>query len=82
MDEFEKIKKELAQLYQNYRIQFRNLAYLEHQLDEHTRDEHERVQVTENSFKMMQTQIQEEELRVLKNEDSGMTYLVFFNLNN
>ena len=45
MDEYEKIEVELARLYEVYMEKFRNLTYLEQQLDEYNRQEQDKFEV-------------------------------------
>lgn len=73
MDEYEKIEEELQKQYDAYLERFRNLAYLEQQLDDHRRLEQERFEEAENTLRLMQSRLREEERRLLKsggNEDS------------
>jgi hypothetical protein len=46
MDEYEKIEEELQKHYDIYLEKFRNLAYLEQQLEDHHRMEQERFEVS------------------------------------
>lgn len=48
MDEYEKQEKDLIRLYQVYMERFRNLAYLEQQLDEHAKVELDKAMVYYN----------------------------------
>uniref|UniRef100_A0A8C4W0E1 Clusterin associated protein 1 n=1 Tax=Gopherus evgoodei TaxID=1825980 RepID=A0A8C4W0E1_9SAUR len=75
MDEYEKIEEELQKQYSSYLEKFRNLAYLEQQLDDHHRVEEERFEETENTLRLMQNRLKEEEKRLLKsgsNDDSDI----------
>uniref|UniRef100_A0A8D0L249 Clusterin associated protein 1 n=1 Tax=Sphenodon punctatus TaxID=8508 RepID=A0A8D0L249_SPHPU len=75
MDEFEKIEEELQKQYTNYLEKFRNLTYLEQQLDDHHRMEQERFEEAENTLRIMQNKLKEEEKRLLKsgsNNDSDI----------
>jgi hypothetical protein len=45
MDEYEKIEVELGKLYEVYMDKFRNLAYLEQQLEEHNKAEQDKFEV-------------------------------------
>ena len=45
-DEYEKIEEELQKQYDIYLEKFRNLAYLEQQLEDHHRAEQERFEVS------------------------------------
>ncbi|KAM9726059.1 clusterin-associated protein 1 isoform 5-T5 [Dama dama] len=66
MDEYEKIEEELQKQYEIYLEKFRNLAYLEQQLEDHHRMEQERFEETENTLRLMQNKLKEEGKRVLK----------------
>ncbi|XP_026515599.1 clusterin-associated protein 1 isoform X3 [Terrapene carolina triunguis] len=75
MDEYEKIEEELQKQYSSYLEKFRNLAYLEQQLDDHHRVEQERFEEAENTLRLMQNRLKEEEKRLLKsgsNDDSDI----------
>lgn len=45
MDEYERIEEELEKQYQTYVEKFRNLSFLEQQLDDYHRAEQERFEV-------------------------------------
>lgn len=47
---------------------FRNLAFLEQQLDEHNKEEQNKFEETESSLKRMQSRLQEQEIRLLREE--------------
>ncbi|XP_054445476.1 clusterin-associated protein 1 isoform X3 [Pteronotus mesoamericanus] len=73
MDEYEKIEEELQKQYDIYLEKFRNLSYLEQQLEDHHRMEQERFEEAENTLRLMQNKLKEEEKRLLKsgrNNDS------------
>ncbi|KAJ6657552.1 hypothetical protein lerEdw1_002266 [Lerista edwardsae] len=75
MDEYEKIEEELQKQYSCYLEKFRNLTYLEQQLDDQHRMEQERFEETENTLRLMQSKLKEEEKRLLKsasNDDSDI----------
>ncbi|XP_058536666.1 clusterin-associated protein 1 isoform X6 [Ochotona princeps] len=75
MDEYEKIEEELQKQYDIYLEKFRNLAYLEQQLEDHHRMEQERFEEAENTLRLMQNKLKEEERRLLKaggNDDSDI----------
>ncbi|XP_059834843.1 clusterin-associated protein 1 homolog isoform X2 [Hypanus sabinus] len=67
MDEYEKIEEELQKQYETYVEKFRNLCYLEQQLDDLHRVEQERFEETENTLRLMQNKLKEEEKRLMKN---------------
>ncbi|KAH6563132.1 hypothetical protein BASA60_010840 [Batrachochytrium salamandrivorans] len=68
MDEYEKIEVDLSKLYNTYMEKFRNLAFLEQQLDEYNREEQDKFDETELSLKRMQSRLREDELRLLRGE--------------
>ncbi|XP_070764341.1 clusterin-associated protein 1 homolog [Enoplosus armatus] len=76
MDEYEKIEEDLQKQYDTYVEKFRNLCFLESQLDEYHRLEQERFEEAENTMRMMQHKLREEERDLmrssLKDEDSDM----------
>ncbi|CAO2641992.1 Clusterin-associated protein 1, partial [Lemmus lemmus] len=75
MDEYEKTEEELQKQYDIYLEKFRNLAYLEQQLEDHHRMEQERFEEAENTLRLMQNKLKEEEKRLLKsgsNDDSDI----------
>ncbi|XP_078274079.1 clusterin-associated protein 1 homolog isoform X1 [Rhinoraja longicauda] len=76
MDEYEKIEEELQKQYENYVEKFRNLCYLEQQLEDLHRMEQERFEETENTLRLMQNKLKEEEKRLMKSsgkeDDSEM----------
>ncbi|XP_069377915.1 clusterin-associated protein 1 homolog isoform X1 [Paralichthys olivaceus] len=76
MDEYEKIEEELQKMYVIYVEKFRNLSFLEAQLDEYHRLEQERFEEAENNMRIMQHKLREEERDLmrssLKDEDSDM----------
>ncbi|XP_076154660.1 clusterin-associated protein 1 homolog isoform X4 [Alosa pseudoharengus] len=76
MDEYEKIEEELQKQYETYVEKFRNLSFLEQQLEDYHRLEQERFEETENAIRMMQTKLREEERRLMRSggreEESDM----------
>ncbi|KAM7387993.1 hypothetical protein PAMP_024197 [Pampus punctatissimus] len=76
MDEYEKIEEDLQKQYDTYVEKFRNLCFLESQLEEYHRMEQERFEEAENTLRMMQHKLREEERDLmrssLKDEDSDM----------
>ncbi|XP_036398028.1 clusterin-associated protein 1 homolog [Megalops cyprinoides] len=76
MDEYEKIEEDLQRQYEIYVEKFRNLSFLEQQLEDYHRLEQERFEEAENSLRMMQNKLREEERSLMrsgaKDEDSDM----------
>lgn len=52
MDEYEKTEEELQKQYDIYLEKFRNLAYLEQQLEDHHRMEQERFEVSSSRISL------------------------------
>ncbi|XP_041863287.1 clusterin-associated protein 1 homolog [Melanotaenia boesemani] len=76
MDEYEKIEEDLQKQYDIYVEKFRNLSFLESQLDEYHSLEQERFEEAENTLRIMQHKLREEERDLmkgsLKDEDSDL----------
>lgn len=76
MDEYEKIEEDLQKHYETYVEKFRNLSFLESQLNEYHRLEQERFEEAENTLRLMQSKLREEERELmkssLKDEDSDI----------
>ncbi|KAI9325066.1 Clusterin-associated protein-1-domain-containing protein [Zopfochytrium polystomum] len=68
MDEYERIEVDLVKLYNTYMEKFRNLSYLEQQLDEYNRQEQDKFEETEMTLRRMQTRLREEELSLLRGD--------------
>lgn len=65
MDEFEQLEIELKSQYETYLYKFRNMTYLEQQLDDLKRQEHMKMEETESTMKKMQDRLREEEKRTI-----------------
>ncbi|PNF40751.1 Clusterin-associated protein 1 [Cryptotermes secundus] len=61
MEEFERLEVELQQLYQDYLVRFRCLAYLEQQQDDAEQAEHERMQARQAHTKKLLEQMRQED---------------------
>ncbi|XP_073409613.1 clusterin-associated protein 1 isoform X2 [Dendrobates tinctorius] len=76
MDEYEKLEEELQKQYEIYMSKYRNLCFLEQQLEDHHRVEQERFEEAENTLRLMHSKLREEENRLQKsavsNEDSDI----------
>ncbi|XP_061593185.1 clusterin-associated protein 1 homolog isoform X2 [Cololabis saira] len=76
MDEYEKIEEDLQKNYETYVQKFKNLSFLESQLEEYHRLEMERFEEAENNMRTMQHKMREEERDLmkgsLKDEDSDL----------
>ncbi|KAJ8245785.1 hypothetical protein GJAV_G00260290 [Gymnothorax javanicus] len=69
MDEYEKIEEDLQRQYEIFVEKFRNLSFLEQQLDDYHRLEQERFEETENNLRMMQNKLREDERSLVKRGD-------------
>lgn len=68
MDEYERLEKELEKLYNEYLEKFRNLDYLEHQLDMYNKQEEEKLQESQKVLEKIRRNLQENELKILRGE--------------
>ena len=68
MDEYEKLERELQKQYEVYLEKFRNLGYLEHELNNLNKAEQDKVEEAERALKRMQKRIREDELKIIRNE--------------
>ena len=69
MDEYERMEQELERLYNKYLEKFRNLDYLEHQLDTFNQAEEEKFDNAQKALKRMQDRIKDEEMKILRGEE-------------
>lgn len=68
MDEYEKLEKDLVKHYEGYLERFRNLDFLEHELDAYHQSEQEQLEENDRSLKRMQKKLREDELKQLRGE--------------
>jgi len=68
MDEYERLEVELSAHYSMYVQSWRNLSYLESELDELNATEEERIAENDRQLKLMQRRLRDEELRVLRGQ--------------
>jgi len=66
MDEYEKLEKELQKLYSVYLERFRNLDYLERELEQYNRHEQEKMEESDRMLKRMQKRLKDQELKMLR----------------
>jgi len=69
MDEFEQLEQELERYYEQYVGRFRNLDYLEHEIDVLNQEEKDRMEENERALKRMQKRLRDEEWRLLRGEE-------------
>lgn len=68
MDEFEKLEEELQKHYAVYVQKFRNLEYLEHQLEQYNQVEQQKLAESKRALEKMHKRLREEELKILRGE--------------
>ncbi|CAD7957465.1 unnamed protein product [Amoebophrya sp. A25] len=73
MDEYEKLEEELAKVYDSYVQRFRNLDYLEYELDHLNKEEEEKMEQNARELKRLQKRLREEEWRMLRGDEDGDT---------
>eukprot|EP00927_Polykrikos_kofoidii_P060312 TRINITY_DN55327_c0_g1_i1.p1 TRINITY_DN55327_c0_g1~~TRINITY_DN55327_c0_g1_i1.p1 ORF type:complete len:463 (-),score=89.62 TRINITY_DN55327_c0_g1_i1:416-1642(-) len=71
MDEYEQLEQEFERYYEQYVGRFRNLDYLEHEIDVLNREEKERMEENERALQRLQKRLREEEWRLLRGEEDG-----------
>jgi len=71
MDEYEQLEQELERYYEQYVGRFRNLDYLEHEIDVLNREEQDRMEANERALKRMQKRLRDEEWKLLRGEEPG-----------
>jgi len=69
MDEFEQLEQELERYYEQYVGRFRNLDYLEHEIDVLNQEEKDRMEENDRALKRMQKRLRDEEWRLLRGEE-------------
>ena len=68
MDEYLRLEKELERLYVIYLEKFRNLDYLEHQMDRYNQEDQARFEDGQKALHRIQKKIKEEEWKVLRGD--------------
>ena len=68
MDEYERLEQELERYYALYLDKFRNLDYLEHQLDLYNQAEEEQFEENQKALKTMREKIKADEWRMIRGE--------------
>lgn len=68
MDEYERLEQELSGQYALYVQSWRNLSYLENELDTINMHEQEKIAENDRQLKHMQKRLREEELRILRGQ--------------
>ena len=68
MDEYESLEVELQKQYEVYLERFRNLDFLEHEMDKYNQKEKDEMDERNRALKRMQKRLREEELRILRGE--------------
>ena len=71
MDEVEKLEKELQRHYDIYIEKFRNLDYLEHELNKYHKIEEEKKEEHERKLKKMRERLLKDEVELLRGEKAG-----------
>uniref|UniRef100_A0A7S0RGA7 Clusterin-associated protein 1 n=1 Tax=Pyramimonas obovata TaxID=1411642 RepID=A0A7S0RGA7_9CHLO len=71
MDEYEKLQADLQHLYLVYLERFRNLQFLENELENFDRVEQEKMEESDRHLKKMQKRLREEEMRILRGETAA-----------
>merc|ERR1740123_81174 len=70
MDEYEQLEQELERYYEQYVGRFRNLDYLEHEIDILNQEQKEKMEENDRNLKKMQKRLRDEEWRLLRGEEN------------
>ncbi|KAJ1460422.1 Clusterin-associated protein-1-domain-containing protein [Pelagophyceae sp. CCMP2097] len=68
MDEYEAVERELQRHHDVYLERFRNLDYLQHELESYHATEKESLEEHDRSLRRLQKKLREEELRIMRGE--------------
>jgi clusterin-associated protein 1 len=68
MDEYEKLERELERQYEIYLERYRNLDFLEHEMDLYRQAEQERLKESNRRLSSMQAHLRQEELNSLRHD--------------
>jgi len=68
MDEYEKLERELERQYEIYLERYRNLDFLEHEMDMYRQAEEERLKESNRRLTSMQAHLRQEELNSLRHD--------------
>jgi len=68
MEEYERQERELEKLYNEYLEKFRNLDYLEHELDIFNKQEEEKLIESQKVLEKIKKTLKEEEMRMIRGE--------------
>mmetsp|Transcript_21474 Transcript_21474/g.34637 ORF Transcript_21474/g.34637 Transcript_21474/m.34637 type:complete len:438 (-) Transcript_21474:136-1449(-) len=71
MEEYDRLETELKMVYESYLERFRNLNYLEAELEKYYEAEREKQRENDRILRRKQKRIKDEELRVLRGEEGG-----------
>eukprot|EP00730_Choanoeca_flexa_P005734 TRINITY_DN12007_c6_g1_i6.p1 TRINITY_DN12007_c6_g1~~TRINITY_DN12007_c6_g1_i6.p1 ORF type:complete len:403 (+),score=92.93 TRINITY_DN12007_c6_g1_i6:1275-2483(+) len=71
MDEYEKLEAEMQRQYEAYIEKFRNLSFLERELEIHNQREQDKFEETERQLRRMQERLRDEELRLIRGGEDG-----------
>lgn len=69
MEEYERLQQELAQLQETYVNKYRNLDYLENELEAYNKIEDEKLKKTKKTLEKLRKQQQEDEIKAFKGEN-------------
>eukprot|EP00746_Dinoflagellata_sp_MGD_P005070 gnl/MRDRNA2_/MRDRNA2_109814_c0_seq1.p1 gnl/MRDRNA2_/MRDRNA2_109814_c0~~gnl/MRDRNA2_/MRDRNA2_109814_c0_seq1.p1 ORF type:complete len:413 (+),score=123.29 gnl/MRDRNA2_/MRDRNA2_109814_c0_seq1:128-1366(+) len=69
MDEYEQLEAELEKQYDQYVGRFRNLDYLEYEVDRFNKAEEEKMEEEKRALKKMQKRLRDEEWKMLRGEE-------------
>ena len=71
MDEYERLERELAEEHEQYVLRYRNLDYLQHELEMYDARDRKAAESSAKSLQKLQRRLQEEELRLSRGDEGG-----------
>ncbi|KAG2374289.1 hypothetical protein C9374_010859 [Naegleria lovaniensis] len=71
MDEYEQKEQDLQELYKKYVEKYRNIEYLEHELEKHRKAEAEIVEENKRRLKLLRKKLRADDLKYLRGENQA-----------
>eukprot|EP01138_Halocafeteria_seosinensis_P003139 gb/GECG01003209.1/.p1 GENE.gb/GECG01003209.1/~~gb/GECG01003209.1/.p1 ORF type:complete len:432 (+),score=86.44 gb/GECG01003209.1/:1-1296(+) len=70
MDEYERLERELAEEYEVYMQRYRNLDYLENQLDAHNKQEQAKLEASNRALKRLQRKLRQRDIEEFRGNEA------------
>jgi hypothetical protein len=69
MDEYDGLEETLSNLYKDYLVRFRNLEYLEHELDTLNQAEYDKMEKARRDLEQLRKKVEQDEKKMMLNSD-------------